>query len=197
MILRLGEKKILTVGFIRFRVSIFEPMSRKSTIFFYLACVLSMYNIQYVEAQREYIVVEKTLSNKQIKFSSGDKITYKLWEEDIFRTDHIVALNDTSIEFHYTNIQYKDIAEVDIKGKKFSSFDLKSAGGKVQIAGVALIAIDAFNQVVVRGEEATFNQGIWIIGGSLFLGGSIMRWATPKKVKLGGKYKIRYMNLNY
>ncbi len=148
-------------------------------------------------AQREYIVIEKTLSDKQIKYSSGDKISYKLTGEDFFRTDHIIALNDSSIEFHYKQIKYSEIAQVNIKGYRFGGMDLSGIGSYIQIAGIAYIAIDQFNQVVVRGEDASFNQGVWLAGSLVFLGGTIMKWAAPNKVKLGGKYRIRYMNLNY
>ena len=147
--------------------------------------------------QSEYIVVEKTLSNKQIKYSSGDKITYKLKGEDFFRTDHIVALNDTSIEFHYNNILYHDISQVNIKGHRFSGINYVSIGTYAQVAGIAYIAIDQFNQVVVRGEDASFNEGVWIAGGSIFLGGTILKMLAPKKLKLGGKYRIRYMDVTY
>jgi len=155
------------------------------------------FNIFIARAQNEYIVVEKTLSNKQITYSSGDVITYKLKDEDFFRTDHIVALNDSSIEFHYNNILYTEISQINIKDQNFTKFNKRGVGTKIQIVGIAYIAIDQFNQVVVRGEDASFNQGVWIIGGSIFLGGSILKWVSPKKLKLGGKYRIRYMNLNY
>lgn len=146
-------------------------------------------------AQREYIVVEKTLSNKQILYSSGDKISYKLTGEDFFRTDHIIALNDTAIEFHYNQIPYKEISEINIKGKRFTGIDYRNIGIYAQVAGIAYIGIDQFNQVVVRGEDASFNEGVWIVGGSIFIGGTILKLIAPKKLKLGGKYKIRYMNL--
>ena len=157
----------------------------------------STFNLCDVNAQKEFIVVEKTLSNKQIVYSSGDKISYKLKGEDIFRTDHIVALNDSSIEFHYYHIMYNEIAQVNIKGHRFSGINYYSIGTYAQIAGIAYIAIDQFNQVIVRGEDASFNEGVWVAGGAIFLGGTLLKWIAPKKIKLGGKYRIRYMNLNY
>ena len=165
--------------------------------FLCFALFISIFNICDVNAQKEYIVVEKTLSNKQITYSSGDNISYKLKGEDTFRTDHIVALNDSSIEFHYNHILYNEIAQVNIKGHRFSGINYYSIGSYAQIAGIAYIAIDQFNQVVVRGEDASFNDGVWIAGGAIFLGGTILKWIAPKKIKLGGKYRIRYMNLNY
>jgi ABC-type polysaccharide transport system permease subunit len=172
-------------------------MSLKSGIFCILFILFSLSVIHLAEAQKEFIVIEKTLSNKQIKYSSGDAISYKLKDEDFFRTDHIVALNDTSIEFHYNTIPYADIAQVDIRGHRFANMNIHGIGTYAQIVGIAYIAVDQFNQVVVRGEDASFNEGVWIAGGTIFLGGTIMKLLTPKKLKLGGKYRIRYMNLNY
>jgi hypothetical protein len=147
-------------------------------------------------AQREYIVVEKVMSGKQIVYSSGDEITFRLKDEDFFRKDHIVALNDSSIEFHYNTINYDEIASVNIKDQRFGKLNLRSIGSKIQFVGIAYIGIDQFNQVVVRGEDASFNENVWIAGGLIFMGGTILKWLSPKKLNLGGKYRIRYMNLN-
>lgn len=141
--------------------------------------------------------MEKTLTSKQIVYSSGDPISYKLKEEDFFRNDHIVALNDSAIEFHYNQILYHEIAQINIKGKRFGGINLKSIGTTAQIVGIAYIAVDQFNQVVVRGEDASFNEDVWIAGGAIFAAGTVLKMLSPKKIKLGGKYRIRYMNLNY
>ena len=175
-------------------------MTERTYVFLFTFAILSLAIISNTEAQREFIVIEKTLSNKQVTYSSGDEIKFKLKDEKFYRKDHIVALNDSAIEFHYYYIPYRDISHVNIKGKKgvqFVNLGFNSVGGKLQVAGIAIIAIDQFNQVVVQGEDASFNKGIWIAGGSLFLGGTILKWMHPKKLKLGGKYRIRYMNLNY
>jgi hypothetical protein len=161
----------------------------------FFTVIFSMTFVGNLIAQREYIVIEKTLSNKQITYSSGDEISYKLKGEDFFRTDHIIALNDTAIEFHYNLITFREIAEVNIKGKRFSTFNFKSVGTYAQVAGLGYIAIDQFNQVVVGGEDASFNETVWLAGGLIFVGGTILKMLTPKKVKVGGKYRIRYMNL--
>jgi len=163
-------------------------------IFFFLVAIM-MLNAHFAGAQNEFIVVEKTLKNKQIVYSSGDKISFKLKDEDFFRTDHIIALNDTSIEFHYNRIAYHEISEINIKGKRFSNFNVKSVGTYAQVVGIAYIAIDQFNQVVVRGEDPSFNEGVWMAGGLIFAGGTILKMLSPNKVKLGGKYRIRYMNI--
>lgn len=147
-----------------------------------------------VEAQQKFIVVEKVFSNKQVVYSSGDNIKFKLKDEKFYRTNHIVSLNDTAIQFHYYAIAYHDIDAVDIRGHRFGT-NLRGIGGTLQFVGLAYIAIDQFNQVVVRGQEVSFNENIWLAGGAVFAGGTILKLLSPRKLKLGGKYRIRYMNI--
>ncbi len=164
-------------------------------ITFSCVCAFFFVILSYeLKGQSEYIVVEKTLKEKQIKYSSGDEISYKLKGENFFRTNHIVALNDSSIELHYNNILYREISQVNIKGHRFTSIDIYSIGTYAQIAGIGYIVIDNFNKVVVQGQDAVFEKEVWIVGGIIFLGGTILKLLNPKKVKLGGKYRIRYMN---
>ena len=176
-------------------VIVFTIMAARFMTFLFLFLLFSVGLRHQITAQREYIVVEKTLTDKQIKYSSGDNISYKLKGEDFFRTDHIVALNDSSIEFHYNEILYHEISQINIKGHRFTRINYQRIGTFTQIVGIGYIAVDQFNQVVVRGEAASFNQDVWIAGGLIFLGGTILKLLSPKKVKLGGKYRIRYMNL--
>ncbi|NJN25356.1 MAG: hypothetical protein HC819_04955 [Cyclobacteriaceae bacterium] len=132
-------------------------------------------------AQREMLVLEKTFTNKKLEYGSGDEISFKLKNEDFFRTDHIVALNDTAIEFHYNQIAYHEIAAIDLKGRRFSGANLRAIGGKLQFVGLAYIAIDQFNQVVVAGDDASFNSNVWIVGGLIYAAGTIMKFSQPKK----------------
>lgn len=170
-------------------------MTARFATHLFLLLFFSVVVFHQVRAQNEYIVVEKTLSNKQIEYSSGDEIKYKLLGEDFFRKDHIISLNDSSIEFHYHNILYSEISQVNIKGKRFTSFDIYNIGKYAQIVGIGYIAIDMFNKTVVQGQDAVFEEEVWIVGGMIFIGGTILKLCSPRKVKLGGKYRIRYMNL--
>ena len=170
-------------------------MAARFISFLFLFVLFTVGMLHQIKAQREYIVVEKTLTDKQIKYSSGDNISYKLKGEDFFRTDHIVALNDSSIEFHYNNILYREISQINIKGHRFTGINYRKIGTIAQIAGVGYIVIDNFNKVVVQGQDAVFEKEVWIVGGLIFLGGTILKFLAPKKVKLGGKYRLRYMNL--
>ncbi len=147
-------------------------------------------------AQSEYLVLEKTLTDRSVTYSSGDDITFKLKEEDFFRTNHIVALNDTAIEFHYYSVNYLEIDKIYLKRKRLSGFSARKLGSYAQIAGLGYIAIDQFNQVIVWGKDASFNEDVFLVGGLIFAGGTLLKILDPRKVRVGGKYRLRYMNLN-
>ena len=168
-------------------------MDAKPTAFLLIMITFSIGIVQPIEAQDKILIIEKTLSSKHIKYLSGDNITYKLKGEDFFRTDHIIALNDSAIKFHYHQILFDEIEEVNIKGRRFTGINFRSLGSTFQIVGLGYIFIDQFNQVVVRSEDPSFNQSVLITGGLIFVGGSILKMTQPNKVKLGRKYRIRYL----
>lgn len=165
----------------------------KNTIFIVLWIFCNFYAGQ-ATGQNRFIVVEKMFTDKQIVYRAGDEIVYKLKREKFFRNNRIVSLNDSAMVFHYVNILYHEIEAVDIRGHRFGG-SWRGIGTILQFVGIAYIAIDQFNQVVVGGDPASFNEEVWIAGGVIAAAGTLMKLASPKKVKLGGKYRIRYMNI--
>ncbi len=145
-------------------------------------------------AQDEYFIIEKVITGNQIKYSSGDRITFRIKGDDHFRTDHIIALNDTAIEFHYYQLGYDEIDAVKLKGKRFTGFDFRQVGAYMQIAGVGYIAIDIFNKTLVQGSSFEFEKAVWITGAAIFAGGTFLKLFAPKKIRIGRKYRIRYLN---
>jgi len=171
-------------------------MSSRIHIFYLTILPLVLLCKEKALAQSEYLVLEKTLTDRSVTYSSGDDITFKLKEEDFFRTNHIIALNDTAIEFHYYSVNYLDIDKIFLKHQRLSGFSPRVLGSYAQIVGLGYIAIDQFNQVVVRGEDASFNENVLWTGGLIFAGGTLLKLLEPRKVRVGGKYRLRYMNLN-
>lgn len=144
---------------------------------------------------QEFAILQKSGSQKEIYFKSGDKIRYQLKTDDHFRRDHIISVSDSGFQFHYYQVLFRDIAKVDIKGKRWGNFSWDKIGLIVQIAGVGYIVIDTFNRTVVQGNSFEFDEAVWITGGAMFLAGTAMRFAQPKRIKLGGRYRFRYLNL--
>jgi hypothetical protein len=156
--------------------------------------LISFWHSFSLQAQ-EFGILEKTGTDKKIYFKSGDEIRYKLKNEDHFRRGHIISVSDSGFQFHYHLILFREIEKVDIRGKRWGNFDWNKTGLFVQIAGIGYIALDTFNSTVVQGETYEFDQSVWVTGGAIFLAGTALRFTKPKKIKLGGRYKFRYLDL--
>jgi hypothetical protein len=144
---------------------------------------------------QEFAILEKSGTEKKVYFKSGDEIRYQLKGEDHFRRGNIISVSDSGFQFHYNQILFREIEKVDIKGKRWGNFNWNKTGLLIQIAGLGYIAIDAFNSTVVQDASYEFDQSVWITGGTIFLVGTALRFTKPKKIKLGGRYKFRYLNL--
>lgn len=143
-----------------------------------------------VNAQK-YMVVSN--ARKQIYYKSGEIIRYKLKTEDHFRKSAIISVTDTAMKIKNYIIGYDEIDKIDIRGKSTGTFNWSRLGGYMQIAGIAYIAIDQFNKTVVQGNPWEFESDVWITGAIIFAGGTILRIIDPRKVKIGTKYKIKYL----
>ncbi len=143
------------------------------------------------------LMLEKTGTNKKAIYKSGEEIKYKLKGEDHFRQDYIVSIKDSSIVFHYNKFNLEEIAEIDIRKKNFININLKSIGTMMQIAGASYIVIDQFNKTVVRDQQWEFDQDVWITGAVIFAAGTVVKFLHTKKFKVGGRYKLRIININY
>lgn len=154
--------------------------------------VLSTYTLA-----QNVLLLEKTGTNKRTTFRSGDLIRYKLADEDHYRNDYIVSIKDSSLVFHYHKINIEEISEIDIRKKNFIDIDLEKVGSAMQIAGAGYVVLDNFNRYVVQGENYEFDNDVWITGGALIAIGTGVKFLKPRKFKVGGKYKLRIIDINY
>ncbi len=159
-----------------------------------LVALTSVFDSHPVYGQK-FAILQKSGTGKEIYFKSGDEIRYQLKNEDHFRKDHIISVSDSGFQFHYYQILYHEVAKVDIKGKAWGNFNWNKLGMVVQIAGLGYIVIDTFNTTVVQGGDFEFDQNLWLTGGAIFLTGTALRFAQPKKITLGGRYRFRYLDL--
>jgi len=143
------------------------------------------------------LILEKTGTKKKTTFKSGDFIRYKLKDQDHYLQDHIVSVKDSSLVFHYNKVSINEIEAIDISKKRFAPIDLKKIGTLMQVVGIGYIAIDNLNRYVVQGEEYEFDESVWILGGSLFVAGTGMKLLRPRKFKVGGRFRIRVIDINY
>lgn len=143
------------------------------------------------------LMLDKSGTRKKTFFKSGDDIRYKLKGEDHFRQDYIVSIKDSSLIFHYNKININEISTIDIRNKNFIKFNLKQAGTLLQISGAMYIVLDQFNKNVVQGREWEFEDDVWITGAVLIAAGTGVKFLHPRKFKVGGRYNLRIININY
>ena len=171
-------------------------MDRRVWRRFAFVIILAGSFVPQVNAQESILLLEKVLTNKHIIYRTGEQITYKLNGENFYRTSQISSLCDTAFQTRFVSISYSEVARVHLKKNRFPGLGLRQIGTYAQIVGPAYIAIDQFNQVVVRGEDASFNDEVFLTGGLIFAGGTILKLMDPKKIKLGSKYRLVYLRIN-
>jgi len=130
---------------------------------------------------------------KQIYYKSGDAIRYKLKLDDHFRKGTILSVMDTAMQFRNYIIGFREIDKIDIRGKNTGTFNWHQVGVYTQIAGVGYIVLDQFNKTVVQGSPWEFESDVWITGALIFAGGTFLRLAEPRRIKIGTKYRISYL----
>lgn len=166
-------------------------------IFRLVSFVILLLLISVCSKGQNVLMLDKAGTAKKTFFKSGDEIRYKLKGEKHFRQDHIVSVKDSSLVFHYNKINLDDISEIDIRNKNFIKFNLKQAGTLLQISGAMYIVLDQFNKTVVQGREWEFEEDVWITGAVLIVAGTGIKFLHPRKFKVGGRYKLRIININY
>jgi len=143
------------------------------------------------------LLLEKTGTNKRATYRSGELIRYKLKDERHFRQDYIVSIKDSSVVFHYHKIGLDEIDQIDIRKKNFINVEIDKIGTAMQVAGAGYLVLDNFNKYVVQGENYQFENDVWITGGALLALGTGIHLLKPRKFRVGGKYKLRIIGINY
>lgn len=163
----------------------------------FISFVILLCTISICACGQNVLMLQKEGTKKKTFFKSGDEIRYKLKGEDHYRRDYIVSIKDSSLIFHYNKINIDEISEIDIRKKNFIKFNFKKTGNALQLSGIMYIVLDNFNKGVVQGRELEFEEDVWLTGAVLIAAGTGVKFLHPKKFKVGGRYKLRIININY
>ena len=93
--------------------------------------------------------------------------------------------------FQHFSIGFSEIEVVDLQGRRFAMFPFRSVGSMLIYGGVGFVAIDWFNQQVVQGTNYEVSEGLMIAGAAAVATGGTLLLLEPKKLRLGGKYRMR------
>lgn len=161
-------------------------MSIRFILWIYLLFLLPL----PVLAQRA-AVISKAGTEREVWYSAGDEIRFRLHGEDHFRRSTIRSVSDTGLVFQHFSIGFSEIEVVDLQGRRFAMFPFRSVGSMLIYGGVGFIAIDWFNQQVVQGNKYEVSEGLLIAGAAAVAAGGTLLLLEPKKLRLKGKYRMR------
>ncbi|HEV9036602.1 MAG TPA: hypothetical protein VGQ51_08280 [Puia sp.] len=156
------------------------------------ALILLFYIIpSFCKAQHDILVLEKRGMHVRT-YTIGDPMTFRTVYDQWF-TGTIDDLHRDTVFIAGQSFSYKEIAAISrIKTK----WDNRTTGAILTMAGIGFFAIGAINGAL-RGDEAKewYTTSGVIIGGALITAGVVFLATSKKYYRLGGKYKLQYLQI--
>jgi hypothetical protein len=115
----------------------------------------------------DFILLKRGANQKtQIRFYTGEEITYKSKKLGYFVTDVIESLDKDFIYLSENILSPEDILEVDIRYKDKRNSTLKNMNALFLGAGIILISVEMVNSVYQNGELEV-SDGVAVTSGIL------------------------------
>jgi len=145
---------------------------------------------------QKYLVMDKIGGRQRREFYPGDELIFRLRGEDHFNTAVITHLQDSLVFFDQGVVNVNEIASIRTKPRQ-SGIMGASSTAKFRIAGVGLVLIDQFNNVVIAGGEFRLSRGVLIAGGSLVALSYIIDLTQKNKYKIKGNRRLRIVDVSF
>jgi hypothetical protein len=145
----------------------------------------------FCRAQRDVLVLQR--NGMHVKaFTVGDPMS--------FETIYGQWFNGTIEDLHHDTVyiagQAFNYNEIGAIKRADSKSELNSWGVKMMIVGAGFAAISAFNGARRQDHpNQWFTTSGYIIAGALLVGGFVMAELRPKTYKLGGRFKLTYLQI--
>lgn len=160
-------------------------MLRKA--FILLICIIPA----VCSAQRDVLVLQRHGMHERA-YTVGDQL--------VFKTIYNQWFNGTIEDLHHDTIyisgqafDYHEIAEIRRLNTKI---DWAQAGKLMMVAGGGFAFISIFNGVFRQDHpNEWFTTSGYVIGGVLLAGGFVLAELAPKYYKLGGRFKLTYLQI--
>jgi len=149
---------------------------------------ISFIFLSFNSFSQDHLLLTKKNRPYRIKYFAGEEIRFKLKGDNEYHKSLIKGFNKEEIIFHYYSIALDELEVIDVSDKRFTVFSFRSSPGKLLVSGMALIAIDQFNQTVIREEPFGVNSNLAVVGGALSLSGILLKLIQKKRWKMY-KYK--------
>ena len=127
-----------------------------------------------------YLELKKASKIKSFKFFPGEKIRFKLKDDENFTQGYITGISEDKLRFNYIEVSVSDIEIVDIRNKSSNFF--KSGGKYIAGGSIAFFIIDFVNLSLVQKVKYkdVYNKDL-LIGCSLsFSVGALLTFVKRK-----------------
>ena len=144
----------------------------------------------FCEAQRDVLVLQRRGMHEQA-YTVGDPFVFETIYGQWFNGT-IEDLRHDTVYIAGQAFNYNEIAVI----RRMSKAGWSRAGTYMLIIGGGFVAISAFNGLYRHDQpNQWFSTSGYIIGGALLAGGVVASFFTPKYYKLGGRFKLTYLQI--
>src|SRR5579871_1379930 len=144
----------------------------------------------FSSAQHDVLVLQRRGMHERA-FTIGDPMTFKTVYGQWFNGT-IEDLRHDTVYIAGQAFNYNEIAVI----RRMSKAGWSRAGTYMLIIGGGFAAISAFNGLYRHDQpNQWFSTTGYIIGGALLAGGAVATFFTPKYYKLGGRFKLTYLQI--
>jgi hypothetical protein len=159
-------------------------MIRKALIL--VICLIPFFS----QAQHDVLVLERRGMHEQA-YTIGDPMSFETIYGQWF-TGSIDDLHHDTVFIAGQAFNYNEIAVI----RRSNKAGFNKAGLYMMIIGGGFAAISAFNGALRQDHpNQWFTTSGYIIAGALLVGGFLVAEISPKYYKLGGRFKLTYLQL--
>jgi hypothetical protein len=144
----------------------------------------------FSQAQHDVLVLERRGMHEQA-YTIGDPMSFETIYGQWF-TGSIEDLHHDTVFIAGQAFNYHEIAVI----RRSNKVGFNKAGMWMMIAGGGFAGISAFNGALRQDHpNEWFTTSGYIISGALLVGGILVATISPKYYKLGGRFKLTYLQI--
>ena len=154
--------------------------------------ILFLYLIPFCSLAQNDVLVLQRRGMHERAFTVGDPMTFKTVYGQWF-SGNIEDLRHDTVFIAGQAFHYNEIAVIQ---RMSTNINYATLGDYMMIAGAGFTAISAINGALRQDHpNQWFTTGGYVIGGALLVGGFLLAEFTSKYYKLGGRFKLVYLQI--
>jgi hypothetical protein len=137
-----------------------------------------------VKGQKQLVILKK--EKILLRLYPGDEIIFSLKGSKQIYTSYVNNLFDTAVMAHKDIVPFHKIDKVYFTRSSFANVI-----GTIMVAGgVGYFLVDQFNELVIKGHEASINEDVATTSVIMVAVGLPMMLIKKKSVRVGGKFRM-------